>query len=87
MLNDPESSDEPGRCDAVSDDGLPCQKRLVGDLRYHGGGHVFASDETWARMNKEHFDAAAALAGLPFSTHKPDDCPGPPECWRGAGRW
>lgn len=70
----------PTSCPAVAVDGQPCQKVIVGALGFHAGGHIFASDAVWAKLTGDHFDARAAIAGEPFTTHRPEDCPGEPEC-------
>jgi hypothetical protein len=55
----------------------PCSKKIpngwtAGDG--HGGGHMWMSAATKALLDSGHYDATAAIAGPPFSTHDPADC-------------
>lgn len=56
------------RCDAVTDSGVPCQK--------HGphAGHWFMTDDLWACMSEDHFDAANVLSLTPL-VHLDVPCP------------
>lgn len=64
-------------CDAVSESGLPCQKKINPNLGFHGGGHMFASSEIWNIITNEHVNATALLSGLPASHHKAESCTDP----------
>lgn len=76
----------------VSDGTLPCPETR-GDLACtktipkgwhenegHGGGHWFQRPDDRDRLLTHHYDATAAISGLPFETHAPEDCPGRPAC-------
>ncbi|MEU4703307.1 hypothetical protein [Nonomuraea dietziae] len=78
-------SDGTMSCPVPSPAGLPCSKRIPAGWvasEGHGGGHFWVSPEVEAIFDGGHFDASAALAGLPFEGHLPQDCrPGCPK-WR-----
>jgi hypothetical protein len=80
------TSDGTMPCPVPSPDGKPCVKRIPAGWTAdegHGGGHWWQSPETSKALERGHYDAAAAISGLPFAIHQPEDCPGPPECyWR-----
>lgn len=77
-------------CPAASEQNIPCQKSLYqasdGTIMDHAGGHMYATDETWALLNGNHYDAAALMSGQWASSHTPEECPGEPECWVSAVR-
>lgn len=55
-------------CGHDGGDGTVCIKHVHVDPndgeRYHGGGHMFASEETAARMRDPHRDSAELIAGM-----------------------
>lgn len=62
----------------------PCRKRIPKGWTAeegHGGGHMWMSAETEAVLDCGHYDATALLAGLPASTHAPEDCGPPCPCY------
>jgi hypothetical protein len=64
------------------DNGDPCIKKIPQGWTAdegHGGGHMWMSPKTEAIFAGGHYDASAALAGVPFEGHLPEDCyPGCP---------
>lgn len=74
------TTDPKDRCEAVSDTGLPCQKKLYharnGEYWEHAGGHIFASAGTWKSLQEDHYDNTALLSMQPAAHHKADDCDG-----------
>lgn len=56
---------------------MPCTKTIPAGWTAadgHGGGHMWMSAATERLLDSGHFNASAALAGLPFGAHDPADC-------------
>lgn len=73
------TAENPIPCPVLSPGGLPCAKLIPSGWTAdegHGGGHFWVSDHLAAIFAGGHLDATAALSGLPFSGHLPQDCPG-----------
>ncbi|RKR92664.1 hypothetical protein BDK92_7140 [Micromonospora pisi] len=73
------TNENPLPCPVASPDGLPCRKPIPKGWTAdegHAGGHFWMSDAAFAIVAGGHFDASAALAGVPFTGHLPEDCPG-----------
>jgi hypothetical protein len=61
------------------DTGLPCVKKIPPGWTAdegHAGGHMWMSDRTSRILDGGHYDATAALSGLPFDGHLPEECDG-----------
>jgi len=76
-------------CPVPHPDGLdaPCRRFIPPGWDVedgHPGGHWWASDAAQEALDNHHYDAAAALSGQPFTTHKPEDCT--PDCLQWTGR-
>jgi hypothetical protein len=63
----------------------PCSKKIPKGwtaAEGHAGGHMWMSAATKTLFGSGHYDATAALAGLPFGPHNPADCDyGCPRFW------
>lgn len=79
-------------CPVPHPDGIdaPCTKTIPNGWTAdegHGGGHCWMSPTTREQLDRDdHYDATAAISGLPFNLHRAKDCPGRPDCndWRAA---
>jgi hypothetical protein len=63
-----------------ADPDKPCVKKIPAGWTAdegHAGGHMWMSAETAAILDSGHYDSIAAVSGLPFSAHDPDDCSPP----------
>jgi hypothetical protein len=59
--------------------GHPCRKKIPAGwavFEGHSGGHFWIDDAGAALLEGGHYDATAAVSGLPFDGHLPADCPG-----------
>lgn len=79
MTAEPPVSDGTMPCPVPHPDGkdMPCCKKIPKGWTAdegHGGGHMWMSAATEALLDVGHFDARAALSGLPFGAHDPADC-------------
>lgn len=77
------SAADPLPCPVLSEAGAWCCKGIQPGWtpsEGHGGGHAWTRYRTQQMMRGGHYDATAAISGLPFSGHLPQECPGPDGC-------